>query len=779
MKKIIILLILFSCIQLFGQIDIFHIQPEEVISLKTLQLDIRSGSENIDAAYLYYRTNSGSYQELAAEEFYTNSLYLDFYFKNVVREDVEYFFKLTDKNGVNYFLPELNPQNNPYRLIVSKSQNTADDRFVLLSPVDDIDGDNLLVAVSFSQLAGKIDPATITVFLNGENVTAKSTVTDNMLLYKDKKADNGNYVVKVEVDGIDGNKISSPEWGFSYNGKLSNSEFTFAGKGTLKLDYDSKTNNDTDKTEDDLQSYFLLNTNGNYKKLRYRTKMYISSRESGQKQAINRFNLDLKLPYLHTVIGDYSPIYNSLVLNGKNIRGIYSSFKAQGFGLYGTYGSSQRAVTGKDLGSVAPGDLSSTGNKAFQRKSVALRMELGSRENFLIGFNFAQSRDDKDSLKRKYYAFPDEELSIVSPEDNLVMGGDLTLTLLEKKLIWGNEIGFSFFNSNILDGASSQDSLESEFDTEIPFDPEAWEWVFIINKNVEPIIPNKANLAYKSFVRMILPNNILNLSYSVVGASYHSQLTNYLQSDSRQISINDNLSLMRNRLNLSLGLNHISDNLSDNKAADSSTISYMFSASYRPDDLPYFGVGYNGSNSKQEGDNSNYEISSTGINFMLGYKLNNFTSNKTDLNLSYSNNTNEDVSGNSFENSSNNITISAKSIFNHLPLNTRVAYSFSINENNLTPASETTAQKSENNYQSLYLKGSMNFINDNLIPFLEYRISSYENNDGSDTLHNVNLGGNYRVDKLTRLIMRTGVTLFSGSVDYIKYSIMCKISRSF
>ncbi len=86
-------------------------------------------------------------------------------------------------------------------------------------------------------------------------------------------------------------------------------------------------------------------------------------------------------------------------------------------------------------------------------------------------------------MKRKYYAFPDEELAVVSPEDNLVMGADLTLTLLQKKLIWGNEVGFSFFNSNILNGASSQDSLENEFDTDIPFDPEAWEWIFIINKN--------------------------------------------------------------------------------------------------------------------------------------------------------------------------------------------------------------------------------------------------------------------------------------------------------
>jgi len=785
MKKIIIFLIVFSCLQLFGQIDIFHVQPEEVVSLQTLQLDIRSGSENIDAAYLYYRTSSGSYQELAAEEFYTNSLYLDFNFKNNIVADIDYFFKLTDKNGDEYFLPKLDPQNNPYRLIISKMSGVADDRFVLLSPVDDVEGDKLLVAVSYPTLSEFINPSSITVMLNGDDVTEKSVISDNMLIYKDKKAANGDYNVKIVAATKDGKEISSPQWEFNYNGKAVSSDFTFSGKGTLKLDYDSKTDKDTDTTEDDLQSYFLLNTNGNYKKLRYRTKMYISSRESGEKQAVNRFNLDLKLPYWHAVIGDYSPIYNSLVLYGKNIRGIYSSFKAQGFGLYGTYGLSQRAVSGNALNSVDSEDIIASGNKAFERRSFAARMELGSRENFLIGFNFAQSRDDKNSMNRKYYAYPDEELPVVSPEDNLVLGADLTLSLLRKRLVWGNEVGVSFFNSNILDGAASQDSLESEFDTDIPFDPEAWEWLFIINKNVEPILPNKANLAYKSYVRMMLPNNILNLSYSVVGASYHSQLTNYLQSDSRQISINDNLSLMRNRLNISLGMNLISDNLSDNKESDSSTLSYMLSASYRPEGLPYFGLGYNGSNSKQEGDDSEYEIGSTGMNFMLGYKLKNFTSNKTDLNLSYSNNSNEDVSGDSFENSSNNITLSAKTVFNELPLSTRVAYSFSVNESKSAPISGADLVKVENNYQSLYLKGSMKFLGDQLTPFLEYRISSYANNDENDTLHNINLGGNYKYDKLTRLVLRAGTTLFKGapqsdgSVDYTKYSLMFKISRSF
>lgn len=779
MKKIITFLIVFYCFQLFGQIDIFHIQPEEVEAIKTLQIDVRSGSENIDSANLYFRTSSGSYQELSAEEFYTNSLYLDFYFNREMTKDIEYFFKVTDKSGIEYFLPELNPQNNPYRLNVNTKQTAADERFVLLSPVSDVENDNLLIAISFPKLAGNIDTSTISLFLNGKDVTEKAVVTNNMLLYKDKQAASGNYNVKVDAVGNDGKKISSPKWDFSYNAKVTSSEFTFSGKGTLKLDYDSKTYTDSDKTENDLQSYLLLNTNGNYKKLRYRTKMYISSRESGKKQSINRFNLDLKLPYLHTVIGDYSPMYNSLVLNGKNIRGIYSSFKAQGFGLYGTYGYSQRAVKGKVLGSAESTDVISIGSKAFDRKSFAMRMELGSRKDFLIAFNFAQSRDDKKSLKSEYYAFEGEELPVVSPEDNLVMGADLTLTLLQKKLIWGNEVGFSFFNSNTLDGAASQDSLESEFDTAIPFDPEAWEWLFIINKNVEPILPNKANLAYKSFIRMMLPNNILNLSYSVIGASYHSQLTNYLQSDSRQISINDNLTLLRNRLNVSLGLNLISNNLSDNKEVDSSTISYMFSASYRPEGLPYFGLGYNGSNSKQESEESDYEISSAGINFMLGYKLNNFASNKTDLSLSYSNNSNEDVNGDSFANSSNNITLAAKTIFNNLPINTRVAYSFSVNESEAMPVSGTDLEKSENNYQSLYLKGSMKFMEDNLIPFMEYRLSNYETSGDSDILHNMNLGGNYRYDDLTRLILRAGTTIFNGSADYTKYSLMFKVIRSF
>jgi len=778
MKKIMVFLIAFTFYQLFAQVDIFHIQPEQADVIKTLQIDVRSGSENIDSALLYYRTSSGAYSELAAEEFYTNSLYLDFDFKKNINQDIDYFFKITDKNGTEIFLPEFAPQNNPYRYSVVKSSESADKRFILLSPLDDIEDEKLMVAISYPGLSDQISSENISLFLNGEDVTEKAVITNNMLLFKDKKADNGHYNVKIVAIDDDGKTVISPNWGFSYNGKSENSDFKFAGKGTLKLDYDSKTEKESDKTTDDLQSYFLLNTNGNYKKLRYRTKMYISSRESGQKQAVNRFNLELKLPYWHTVIGDYSPVYNSLVLSGKNIRGLYSSFKAQGFGLYGTYGYSQRAVTGKVLGDADSGEIFSAGNKAFDRKSFAVRMELGSKSNFLIGFNFAQSRDDKKSLKREYIAFPDEELVVVAPEDNLVLGGDLTITLLKKKLIWGNEVGFSFYNSNIIDGASSQDSLESEFDTDIPFDPEAWEWLFIINKNVEPILPNKANLAYKSYLRFMLPKNILNVSYSVVGASYHSLLTNYLQSDSRQISINDNLTLMRNRLNLSLGMNLISDNLSENKEADSTTLSYMLSASYRPVGLPYFRVGYNGSNSKKDGDESSYEINSSGMNLMLGYKLDNFTATNTDLNLAYSNSFNEDVANSAFENSANNITLSANTNFNELPLTTKIAYSFSINDNKAI-ATSGDLEKIENNYQSVYLKGSMKYFEERLIPHLEYRFSSYENGNDNNLLHSINLGSSFRYDRLTQVIMRLGSSFYNGIEDYSKYSIMLKLSRSF
>ncbi len=69
----------------------------------------------------------------------------------------------------------------------------------------------------------------------------------------------------------------------------------------------------------------------------------------------------------------------------------------------------------------------------------------------------------------------DEDNPLIKPNDNVVVGMHTDFRFYENRLIFGAEGAMSLYNSNIIGGVISQDSLETAFDTTIPFDPEDYE----------------------------------------------------------------------------------------------------------------------------------------------------------------------------------------------------------------------------------------------------------------------------------------------------------------
>lgn len=752
-------------------------------------LEVRDGFDEIEKAKLFYReTGELSYLEVEMEK----GSETDPTFSVVVNEieditsGVEYYFEALDLNGKRINLPEIGPGQNPFRLMV-EMKNKGSDQFVKLSPEDDLlaDSEELIIAVSCFAIADQIE--SLNLFYDGQDVTDQASLSGNMIVFKIDDPSPGDHSYYLSAKLTSGEEIKSEEWSSSINIKTFEMPLNITGKATVNT-YLSSYNADSDTLsikENDLRSNFLLDFKGNHNWFKFKSKLYFSSLERRNKQAVNRYNVELYVPHFGIIAGDSSPNYGNFSVIGKNIRGFHSKLFFKYFRLSASIGHSRRDTKGE---MVVTGD-SGYSNSTFKRNTKAMRMEIGSQRGFIWGLNVAQNRDDIDSLEEEYYLVGDS-LELVLPNDNLVIGTDTRLALFDQRFVWGAEAAMSLYNSNIIDGPLSLDSLEADYDIDdFPIDPEAWENLFILNENVEPIMPGMANLAYKTYFRAFFARNLLNVSYSAIGSSFNSLTANYLQNDSQIISIYDNINLMHNELSINLGVNLISDNLNGDKDYTTSSTNYFGQILYRPLDLPYFRFSMNNNNSKNDFDTADttagdYSVDIGSSNFTVGtgYKVKNIDFAPTDFSISYNNSNNKDTAHESYEYKKNNITFGARSEFADLPLNTVLSYSFTTNDNSTFMTVDSTFVE-KSNYNSIYMKGILSLLEGKLKPFVDFRFSFFGGDTDSQSSQMFNLGTGYKFDKLTFLSTDIGMKTYQNNdMDNSNYSKLVwrfKVSRKF
>ncbi|MBN2461944.1 MAG: hypothetical protein JXB60_10115 [Candidatus Cloacimonetes bacterium] len=792
---VLIFLAIFGLLQ--AQVLLFHQAPvilDPGVKVD-INLEIRQGFPEITAGYIYLReAGSLAYQRELLEIGTETDPRLSCRLNNLrsYPAGLEYYFEVYDQfDNLLATLPEIRPENNPIRLIY-ETFLTASNEFILLSPdinIQDVE-EEFIIAVSFINLKGKLKPGSLKLVMNGGDKSAEAVISSNMIVYRIMDPAPGLYNYHVEATLVTGEKVSSRFWSIEVRGKKPAFPFSYSGLVVTNGKYARTVMREKDETDTDKLADMDINWNGDYKILHYFSRLYITSLETSQAQPSNRYQLGLEIPHLQLTIGDKTPVYSDFTMNGRNIRGIHLQTQFKGFRMLVDFGNLKRSVQGKTC-SDTTGTSYTAGT--FRRYNLGVRLEFGSPFSFLAGLNFVKNRDKITSLAEKYYLNPEDNLPMVTPKDNLIIGMDTRLSLFQQRLIWGVEAAMSLYNSNTIGGAISQDSLEADFDVNLPFDPEDWEYLFIINKNVEPIIPNLSNLAYKTYIRAIFYRNLLNISYSATGASFNSLSAGYVPKDARIFSLIDNVILMQGKVNLSFGFNYISDNVYDEKDTTSKNTSLFLNLLYSPPGSPYFSLGLTTNNVMnnydEEYDSSRpLDVKSGSISFNVGHEFTNFRTGPLNLSLNYGNQYNRDVENESFTYRRNNLTLALKNKLNSLPLQTTLSYSITLNDDeirvytdSLDAWSEKTGSKS--NYHSVYLKTEFFLREDNLKPYLDFRYSSYGGDIESQSHQLINLGVKYSITPAINLWGEGGMKLYSNhdneDTDYTRYSFRIRASYRF
>ena len=777
MKKILILLTLIFCsVLLFSEIRLYN---EPVVTMTygdplIVELEVRNGLEEIKEIKLYYREQGQlTYQEMEQDMESVSQTTFTFRADEAAtyQSAVEYFFQVTSKTEQNFTLPEQQAQIIPYVVAISQPITSEDSGFVLLSPDEDFSEGtkNYVIAISYFAVQDRIDLNSIQLLYDGEDVTVNAEIYSNMLIYKVQNSKGGMHMYKVSASMKNGKEIESETW----KTKVSTSSFkqtlNLSGKSVANTYLSSQSFANADSlNDDDKRANWLLQFGGKYGWVGFKSKLYLSSLEDHNKQAVNRYNIALTSPYFDLTAGDYTPNYGTFLMSGKNVNGIHARLHTPMFSLKITSGKIKRAING---------NLAANRGASFTRNSFSVKSELGN-STFLWGLGFTKNKDDMESV--------DENLRFTStggdltPNDNIILGTDFALSLFRRRLMWGAELAMSYFNSNITDGALSLEEIEDEFDTtiDLPFDPADFEDIFVANQFMQPFKPGPGNMAYKTYLRLFFYQNFLSFSYSAVGGSFNSLSSNFLQKDTSTLSVNDNISLIGNKLFLNLGLNMIADNLNDEKESTTKTMNYNTTVYYRPTPISFIRFGYYNSSTTKDDNNASslaMDITNASINFGVGYTVEQIKAAPTEFSIGYNNSANE--ANSIFETGKNNIVLSAKSDFEELPLETVVSYTLSMDEKQSRSAvldslgNEVDWEKTESTYNSLYLKGSLSFMDDKLKPFIDLQFAA-NGGDADNSSTRMNLGSSYYLYKNTFFSTNIGTKFYAnGNNDASDYSL--------
>ncbi len=731
--------------------------PEVYENNSELILRVDEGFNDIEKAILYFRADDEeSYisldmqKGLVSEPIYTVSIPSNYSFDSAV----ELYFEALTENGQKITYPQINPQLNPLRLIVANS-DTISESIILLSPDVNfpINAEELIIAFSYFSIQNDIKANSIKIFFDGKDYSSKAKITKNMAILKLPTPKAGKHTFKMKAESVMGNKISSKDFSFDQNKSAKIIPFNIDGSLSAYGKYES--NSETDNYND-ANMRLILNVRKNW--FRLKSKTFLTSLEDSKKQPLNRFSLDIDVPHFGVKIGDFSPNFGSFAINSVNVRGVFSELNFKLFRLQALYGDSKRAIPGKlyttNNSETVNGDLYVNNDIAFARETTGIKMEFGHERYFNYGLSFVKNKDRVSSLDEEQYFAPDSTL-LVRPKDNIVIATDTRFAFKDQRIVFGAEAAMSLYNSNIIDGAISQDSLETLVGQEIPIDPEDLEGFFVVNSNIEPFEPGLSNLSYKAYMRVFLLRNLFNISYSYVGSSFNNLSVGYLAKDLATISISDNIALFNNRFLLNISYNMNNNNLSDDKEFTTNNNTFYAQVYVRPTNDSFFNFSYNINNTDNSSDT--FETRTSVYSIGMGYNVKQIDYAPTKFSVNFSNSVNEDLLGNTYDFQKNVITISANSKYRDFPLKSKIGYSVALDENKRVSFDDSYCEIEElddSSYHSVFVNTSYLF-NEKIEPIAKFRFS-VSSGDFEYSSQNVNIGTKYKFDRKTDLYAGLG-----------------------
>ncbi len=765
MKKLLLIAMVLFTFSLRAEVKLNHLPPLQLKpnSATEITLSFSGSTETMDEVTLFFReTGELIFNENTKNEITANSVKFTLPALAQTSGGYEYYFSIL--YGENHqTLPDSQPQTNPYRVYnaVIDSHTT---KFILLNSSTTVGlNEDLIFAVSVYELEHNIDAETIRVHLNGEDITATASINLPIILVRLEQPKQGQFVFNVSAKDNSGRTLQSPFWKMTVIGrevKTATLPLNMRGNAIFTSNVRSISESDSSAYSGSVKNNanLRLNVMGRQAWFGFRTRFFLSSNETKKKQAINRYSIGLSVPSLELDLIDSTPNYGTFLLNNRNVRGISGKVYLGNLSLSSTYGHIARSIDGKTITDTL-GTEHYTGG-VFKRNTLAANLQLGGLEGLSLSVGFAKNKDQMSSLEEKYFLRVESDstlTALANPQDNIVLGSGARMGLLNQKVVLGAEAAVSMYNSNIIDGALSQEELEEYLEgEELPFNPEDFKNIIIINKNIEPIIPSKANLAYQFYFRWFLANNFLNATYSQVGASFRSLSSSYLQNDASMLSVSDYLTLFNNRFSLSAGLNMTVDNLSKQKSTTTKNTNWYAQTMFRPTDLPYFRFGYFTNSIADDQTVKQINQDMNNFNFGVGYEINQLPMTTAGVDIAYSLSQDKDNSINkNFDFNRNNFQLTIQNTLDAIPLTTRFFFSTNSETDDVSSVKRT--------YGTFNVHNEYALLNRRLIPYFDIRFNTFGGDQTAQSLANYELGAEYSPLVSTKIRTRVDIANYKNN----------------
>jgi len=441
-------------------------------------------------------------------------------------------------------------------------------------------GDEVVVALSLYDPDGDIDITTIEFEVDNVDVIRNANTSAFLVTYSAKETTRaGRHTISFSIKDREGN-VSELESYFN-RAPEPKRERKFSYNGTVGVggDYDKEA------SQSAIGRFKLNMYGGVIETIDYSLAIDATNEEASDKQRVSTFRLDLLSLYGGFTLGDATPAFTDYSIDGMEVFGIHAYPQLGFFGLEFLYGRILRDVEDP---------------ATFKQNIIGGKLKLGNKKKFQWGLALLKVRDDKDSLSEAIAALPDNP----APRDNIVIGTDITASFLNGKIRFTGEANESLLNEDITEGPG----LAEDTDIDLPLDEDKWEWLFIINEHIVPILPGFTSLAAKAGIKIgPFYDNIFNAEYSYVGPSYFSLGNSAIINDRAGFRVWDSLWLMNRMLFINAAYQNYKNNLQDTLTNTTKNIGYSGSVYVYPIDFLSVNAGAdiftvsNGSDDPAEG----------------------------------------------------------------------------------------------------------------------------------------------------------------------------------
>ncbi len=471
---------------------------------------------------------------------------------------------------------------------------------VFLSPetAGRLDPDEVVIAASLLRTDSTIVRAATKLWLDGIDVTDQAVFSGDLLVYVPENAgillSGGKHVATIRLFDIAGVLVSQ-----AFH------EFRVAGPGMAMVPPpEGPRVSGSALAESRYESIANMGTWFNRADVRLRgtmddwsvvTNLFLTSDEKSDRQPQNRYYGGIESSWLQLGYGDSYPVFPSLIMNGKRLRGFIGRIQGGPQIFMAAAGEVSRSVEGALLQTIpndslaieqqkdptaayAPLDQISWGKFSYgtyERDLLVLRTETRLGRTGGIGITALKGKDDLGSIA---YG--------TQPQENIVVGLDFGGSFDNRRIELTGQAAFSAYNFDISSGTFTDEYIDTTFDenaSDVKAVKDVLKNFITVNDNLRPLsLDELSTLAYEAGLGLNYFHNALTVKYIYRGSDYHSFGQTYIRTDIQGITAADRISMSNNQILLSLGFERLQDNTSNFKVATTTFRNITAALSFYP-----------------------------------------------------------------------------------------------------------------------------------------------------------------------------------------------------